>query len=218
MDDKKNEDIKDLGSDGINDELKNDKKIEDGEAVSPPPLSPEISGKNLWLREMWEWTQAIVIAVVLGIVIKTFLFTLVLVKGASMVPTLDDGDRLFVYRLFYKPKAEDVIVFTPPNDPAHPYIKRVIATEGQTVDIDFSAHEVYVDGKLLEEPYIFEPTERSGDLSYPIEVLPGTVFVMGDNRNDSRDSRRSEIGLVDVKTILGKASFRWWPLNKISGL
>lgn len=169
----------------------------------------------VWLRELFEWVQAILFAVILGYLIKTFLFTLVLVDGASMSPTLSSGDRLFVYKLFYKPKAGDIIVFRPVNDPERPYIKRVIATEGQEINFDFEKNEVYVDGTLLDEPYILEPTRLRGDMSYPLKVEEDTVFVMGDNRNDSHDSRRSDVGLVDYDQIMGCAVFRWWPLDKI---
>lgn len=171
-----------------------------------------------WLRELIEWVQAILFAVILGYFIKTFLFTLVLVDGASMNPTLSGGDRLFVYKLFYKPKAGDIIVFRPVNDPQRPYIKRVIATGGQEIDFNFEKNEVYVDGVLLDEPYILEPTRLRGDMSYPLVVDENCVFVMGDNRNDSHDSRRSDVGLVNKSQIMGCAVFRWWPLDRVGGV
>lgn len=172
----------------------------------------------VWVRELLEWVQAILFAVILGYFIKTFLFTLVLVDGASMNPTLSDGDRLFVYKLFYKPKAGDIVVFRPVNDPQRPYIKRVIATGGQEIDFNFEKNEVYVDGVLLDEPYILEPTRLRGDMSYPLVVDENCVFVMGDNRNDSHDSRRTDVGLVNKSQIMGCAVFRWWPLDKIGGI
>ena len=90
-----------------------------------------------WKKEAFEWSQAIIIAVIIAYIIKSFLFTLVLVSGPSMQNTLQDGDRLFVYRLMYQPKDGDIVVFTPEKDKNRPYIKRVIATEGQTININF---------------------------------------------------------------------------------
>ena len=223
MDGKKDEGMGDLSqnSNDVGANVNKDGAEDGGGAVSgaAPNVVSETEGRKKmspWVSETLEWVQAIVIAVVLGYLIKTFLFTLVSVSGESMLPTFNDGDRLFVYKLLYKPAHGDVIVFRPPNDPSRPYIKRVIAMEGQTIDINFRTHSVYVDGQLLDEPYIFEPTEAQGDLTYPHVVKPGTVFVMGDNRNNSHDSRKADVEDVDVKTILGKASFRWWPLNKMN--
>jgi signal peptidase I len=97
-----------------------------------------------------------------------------------------------------------------------PYIKRVIATEGQTVDINFISGQVFVDGKELHEPYILEATRESSDVVFPVTVPEGKVFVMGDNRNNSRDSRTSGVGFVDEKTILGKVKFRVLPFGEFN--
>ena len=167
--------------------------------------------KKSWQREALEWVVSILIAVVLALVIRQFVFTVVRVDGASMEPTLNHNDRLIVWRLGYTPHNGDIIVLHQENHP--PYIKRVIAVEGQTVDIDFAKHIVYVDGKAIEEDYIKEPTMLSGDVRFPVTVGENQAFVLGDNRNNSRDSRFSDVACVDYKDILGKAVWRFFPFN-----
>jgi len=178
-----------------------------------------------WKKEAFEWSQAIIIAVIIAYIIKSFLFTLVLVSGPSMQNTLQDGDRLFVYRLMYKPHDGDIVVFTPEKDKNRPYIKRVIATEGQTININFKTAEVSVDGKVLTEKYIKMPTTQSFDVKFPVTVPAGHVFVMGDNRGNSHDSRSSTVGsydnqngMVKNESIMGKAMFRIWPFNQFGSL
>ncbi len=181
-----------------------------------------------WVKEIRDWVIAIAIAVVLALIIRNFVFTLVKVQGASMEPTLQNSDRLFVNRMFYNPERGDVIIFEPESDPNHPYVKRVIAIEGDTIYIDFESGDIYVNDELIEEKYIKEPTERAGSYimelvdndSYsretPIVVQPDYVFAMGDNRNNSKDSR--EIGQVPVDEIMGEAVFRFWPLNEFGSV
>lgn len=178
-----------------------------------------------WKKEVFEWTEAIVIAVVIAFIIRTFIFTLVAVEGPSMENTLHTGDRLFVYRLGYTPKNGDIIVFTPENMPDRPFIKRVIATPGQTIDIDYTTGKVVVDGKILDEDYIKVETKRGGDVKFPVTVPEGYFFAMGDNRGNSHDSRMSDVGSTDNKSglikndsAMGKALFRVWPLNKMGKL
>ena len=160
-------------------------------------------------------------------IIKNFIFTLVKVDGASMNPTLTHGDRLFTRVIGYsKPQAGDIIIFHPPisKDNKNPqkdiaYVKRVIAVEGQTVDIDYDGN-VIVDGKVLSEDYIKEPidTRYLMTTEFPFEVPKDTVFVLGDNRNNSHDSRSDDIGAVPLDNIMGKAQFRLWPLTSFGGL
>ena len=157
---------------------------------------------------------SIVIPLVVGILIKSFFFTFVKVEGPSMRPTLEDGDRLFIVRFGYKPEPGDIIVFRPDYNKSLPYIKRVIAVGGQNVDIDFEKSEVYIDGVLLNEPYLLEPDFIQGDVSFPVTVPNGHVFVMGDNRNNSEDSRRGRVGMVRNESIMGKAVSCWWPLSR----
>ena len=138
------------------------------------------------------------------------LFRIVIVSGPSMNNTLIDGDYLLLLSsVFYQdPKYGDIIVASKDQfKNGEPIVKRVIATEGQTVDIDFSAGVVYVDGQALDEDYILTPTNMKEGMSFPLTVDEGCLFVMGDNRNISKDSRNPEIGLVDTREVLGKVIF-----------
>lgn len=187
---------------------------------------PVQTGGLNWKKEVLEWIGAIVVALILAFFIRTFIFTLVQVEGPSMEDTMHTGDRVFVLRLLYEPKAGDIVVFTPDQHPDTPYIKRVIATEGQTVDIDFVNGIVFVDGEALDEPYTKTLTNRNGDTQFPLTVPEDCIFVMGDNRAHSHDGRSSDvtsdespvIGCVSKKDVMGRALFRLWPLNQFGKL
>ena len=188
---------------------------------TPDPTPPQVNIK----KEIFEWAEAIIFAVVIAFIIKTFFFTLVLVDGPSMENTLHSGDRLFVNRFMYEPKDGDIIVFTPENFPDKPFIKRVIATEGETVDINYDTGEVYVNGNLLQEDYIKVPTTRAGDVQFPVTVPEGYFFAMGDNRGNSHDCRDTNVGdednqmgMVSNKRVMGKAMFRLWPFSQFGSL
>jgi len=175
-------------------------------------IAQEIVKKSVQ-REILEWVVSILVAVVLALFIRQFVFTVVRVDGESMVPTLQHNDRLILWRLGYTPENGDIIVL---HQAGHqPYIKRVIANEGQTVDIDFVTHKVYVDGTELEEEYINEPTALRGNMKFPVTVGEDQVFVMGDNRNNSRDSRFTDVACVDYDDIMGKAVFRFLPFGNM---
>lgn len=150
------------------------------------------------------------------LLVFSLLFRVVVVSGPSMNQTLIDGDYiLLLNNVFYgEPKHGDVIVACKESyDDGAPIIKRVIATEGQTVDIDFLEGIVYVDGVALVETYVNTPTNQREGVEFPLVVDEGCIFVMGDNRNISKDSRSSEIGLIDTREILGKALFVFFPGN-----
>jgi len=170
-----------------------------------------------FLRELYEWTQAIAIAVVLALLINQFVFSIVEVQGASMEPTLNQSERLFVFKSFYKPKNKDIIIIK--SEQLGKYIvKRVIAVGGQTIDINKETGEVYVDDKLQNEPYINEGANYfvgNAD-EYPLTVPQNHVFVMGDNRGNSMDSRA--LGVFNYDDVMGKALFRVWPFNNFGGL
>lgn len=142
------------------------------------------------------------------------LFRVVVVSGPSMKNTLLDGDYLLLLSsTFYKePQPGDIVVVSKDSfEHGDPIVKRVIATEGQQVDIDFDAGVVYVDGIALEEDYTLTPTNLAEGTQFPLTVDDGCVFVMGDNRNESLDSRSTRIGLIDCREILGKAVFLFMP-------
>ena len=164
-------------------------------------------------RELYEWTQALVGSVLTVVLVFTFLTRLIGVDGHSMVPTLQDGDRLLVLNAMLDNDYEygDIVVLRKDTFLEEPIVKRVIATEGQTVDIDFVSGAVYVDGELLEEDYINEPTYVEEGTEFPLTVPEGSIFVMGDNRNHSSDSRSSDLGTVDTRYVIGKAVFLLFP-------
>lgn len=203
-----------------------------------------------WGKEIWEWFYTIAIAVIIAMLIKTFLFDIVRVDGSSMYPTLENNDRLIVTKIGYKPQVDDIVIldsvykkreayyaqlaqeknktelsaidkFLAQKDMPDAldkvyYVKRIIALPGQTVDVRGDGN-VYVDGELVDEPfangktYSIDPT-----VEFPLTVEEGTVFVMGDNREHSKDSRASDLGLVPEDAILGKSQIRIWPFNHIS--
>ena len=180
--------------------------------------------KKSLVSEIFDWVQAIVVALVIAMFLRTYIFTMVDVSGSSMVPTLHNNDKLFVWRLGYQPEVGDIIIFRPAINEKTPYVKRVIATEGQSVDIKVNKSkgyaEVYVDGEKLDEPYINEmiKTTHIGDGKYPCIVPEDCLFVLGDNRNNSADSRFSSVGMVSTDSVIGKAQVRLWPFNQIGGL
>ena len=165
--------------------------------------------------EIYDWMQSLVFALIICIIVFVFIFRIVDVSGDSMNPTLLNGDKLVVSDVFYKPKQGDIVIFRKDEYKAEALVKRVIATEGQTIEIDFDRGRVYVDGELLDEPYIAEATKNQLDFPGAQTVPEGCVFVMGDNRNQSSDSRRAAIGMVDERLIVGKVLFKIFPLDRI---
>ena len=156
----------------------------------------------------------LVLLLALILVVFTFCMRVVIVSGSSMFNTLVDGDYLLLINrpLCGELEQGDIVVASMERfKDGEPIVKRVIATEGQTVDIDFRAGIVYVDGVALEEEYIYTPTHLAEGMEFPLVVEEGCLFLMGDNRGDSRDSRAPEIGLVDEREILGRAVFLLMP-------
>ncbi len=165
-------------------------------------------------RELYEWVQSLVGSVLVVVAIFTFGIRMLGVDGHSMLNTLQHGDRLLVLNsMFYHDyQYGDIVILRKDgvfdNDPI---VKRVIATGGQTVDIDFNEGVVYVDGEALEEDYIREPTYTAEGTEFPLTVPEGSIFVMGDNRNGSSDSRDYRLGTVDTRDVIGKAAFLLFP-------
>lgn len=177
---------------------------------------------------IFEWLDIIVASIIAVVLIFTFVFRIAAIDGDSMKNTLFNKERVIISNLFYEPKQGDIVVIsrntdnsTTEGDQQKPIIKRVIATAGQTVDIDFTTGNVTVDGVVLYEEYIRELTHRQFDIEFPVRVPENCIFVMGDNRNESLDSRSSQIGqngMIHKKYVLGHAVFRIFPFNRIGTL
>lgn len=170
-------------------------------------------------RESWEWIKALVIAVLLALLIRTFLFAPFIVQGESMETTLHNHEKLVVNKAIYfirDPKPGEIVVFH--ADATRDYIKRVIAVAGDRVEM--KNDQLLVNGKVVEEPYLERKEERAkeqGELHFtydfpPVEVPQGHLFVMGDNRLNSEDSR--VIGPIEVSTVVGRAEFTFWPISQ----
>ena len=173
--------------------------------------------------ELYEWLQLFLGCVVAAVVLFNCVARLTRVDGGSMDNTLQHGEIMLIWSLGYTPKQGDIVVLNktsvllPDWTEPRAIVKRAIATGGQTVDVDYSAGAVYVDGQPLDEPYLPEEMRRPGAPSMQEthwEVPEGSIFVMGDNRNYSTDSRDSLLGTVDTDYILGKAVLALWPLDR----
>ncbi len=169
-------------------------------------------------RELYEWISSCVSAGLIIVLIFTFGVRMMGVKGPSMRQTLQEGDRLLVLNTVREYRQGDIVIARKTSLSEDPIVKRVIAVGGQTVDIDFSAGVVYVDGQALSEDYVNAPTYRSLDFNGPITVPENCVFVLGDNRNESLDSRRSTLGCVDTRYIVGRGYLVLWPFRDLKFL
>ena len=178
------------------------------------------AGRECLAQNLFAWLQALIAALVAITLIFTFVGRLTPVDGSSMEPTLWHGDMMLVQTLGYTPRQGDVVVLTKAFDAAEgPIVKRVIAVGGQTVEIDYDRRMVYVDGAPLDEPYLRTAMEPP---TYPnqtwVHVPQGSVFVMGDNRNRSSDSRDVTLGPVDTRCIIGGARFVILPFRDFGAI
>lgn len=152
---------------------------------------------------------AAVVAVI--VILMNVVFRLIFVDGESMQPTLMDGDWIVACR-FAEPKYGDIVLTDTHNELHARLIKRLIAKGGDTVDIDFETGTVYVNGEALNEAYLADREIRGGNMEFPLTVPEGTVFLLGDNRTNSVDSRYSELGFVDEQSVIGPVWLRVLPL------
>ena len=165
-------------------------------------------------KETLEWYDALAVAVAVIAVVFTFFARIVKVDGHSMDPTLANGERILIGML-KDPDYGDIVVVDGYTSYSKPLVKRVIGKGGDTIDIDFTAGIVYRNGEALDEPYTAEPTYLQESVTFPITVPEGCLFVMGDNRNNSTDSRDTRVGCVDKQDIMGVAMLRILPFGKI---
>ena len=167
--------------------------------------------------DLYDWLEVFAMSVAIVFVIFAFVARVAVVDGSSMTDTLHDKDKLLVRELFYTPKQGDIVVCQSEFFGfSEPIVKRVIATEGQTVKIDFEKWKVYVDGTELEEDYVKYIAGRpmnSWSYGESYTVPEGHIFVMGDNRNGSWDSRDEKVGAIDVRYVIGKVIVRFSPLS-----
>lgn len=169
-------------------------------------------------RGLLEWVDSMVVAAVLLALVFTFGVRIVQVDGTSMNPGLQDGERLLLSSLPYEPEYGDVVVIDSYTDYGKLLIKRVIGMEGDVIDIDFETGVVYRNGQPLDEPYTAEPTYLSEGVAFPLTVPDGMLFIMGDNRNNSKDSRSPEISCVSAGDVLGRAVLRLTPFDKFGAI
>ncbi len=182
----------------------NQRRIDTYYVIFPPK-------ENIFFSIIFDAFDSIKGAVTVVFLIFALVFRAVGVSGDSMVPTLQDSDWLAIKSISTRFERGDIVVVTQPWERDIPIIKRVIAKEGDTIYIDFEKHEVFVNGELLNEPYIAEPTGVNYNAIFPLTVPEGRLFVMGDNRNSSLDSRSGKVGLIDERYVLGKAVYRISP-------
>lgn len=182
---------------------------------------PQLAKEDSFKLDLYYWLQALVFALVTLILLFTFLGRVIGVDGESMLPTLKNRDLLLLQSAGYTPKQGDIVVLTKAfGDVTQPIVKRVVATGGQTVDINYEAGTVSVDGEVLEEPYINEtmrwPTSQWETITH-VTVPEGSIFVMGDNRNHSSDSRDERLGTIDERYVLGRVLFTILPGKLLGG-
>ncbi len=176
--------------------------------------------KYTWQQNVALYLHDMIFMLVIVMAVLMLFLRIIVVDGPSMESTLLNGDyMLLVGNMFYKnPSYGDIVVVSKQAyDNGKPIVKRVIATEGQTVDLDFNEGVVYVDGVALDEPYTKTLTTLKEGTVFPLVVEEGKVFVMGDNRNNSKDSRSTQIGQVDKREVLGKVAFILFPGTGMGG-
>ncbi len=182
-----------------------------------PENSKELQTDDKSIKSVYEWVEAAVFSMICVSIVFMFLFRIVGVDGDSMFPTLYNYDRLVISRFNYTPQRGDIVIINRYRE--EPLVKRVIAIGGDTLEINGETNQVIVNGKELEEPYVFGITQPLGFEPNKQDVPDGYIFVMGDNRQNSKDSRDSlEVGFIKQTDIMGKAVFRFFPLSRAGRL
>lgn len=165
---------------------------------------------------IYDFMSILMTSMIVIMLLFTFVFRIAGVIGPSMNETLLDGDRLIVTAFLPRPQRGDIVIITQPNSIHEPIVKRVVGLPGEWVDIDAARGVVLINGIVLEEPYVVGSTNDLYDREYPVKVPDGCYFVMGDNRNNSTDSRSDQIGFIEKNYMLGKVFYRFSPAG--SGL
>lgn len=208
--------------------------------AAPEQGEPAKDGKKPYdpHRDNYEWIHCIIVAIIVCVLLFVLVARVIDVRGQSMEPTLHEGDKLIITRLAGDYDNGDIVVLQKDSFKREPIVKRVIGTAGQTVTINFAEGTVSVDGQVLDEPYTKERTYDRYHIMDPayydvygidpekdvtadsvtVTVPEGCVFVMGDNRNNSSDSRVATINFVDTRIIMGKAVFRLYPFNRMGAI
>lgn len=197
------------------------KYIDPADEYKPPEKTKD--GKSYFLSAkqdggtagVYDWIRCVVFAIAIVVICLTFVFRLVDVDGTSMNDTLQTNDKVIVTNLLYQPNNNDIVVISHGAQYKKPIIKRVIAKEGQTIKLDKENDRIIVDGVVIDEPYIKGTTFSGnfGNNEIPDVIPEGKLFVMGDNRQVSLDSRSKDVGLVDIKDVIGKAQIVAFPFN-----
>ena len=201
--------------------MEENKEWEEQDVQTEQEEKPEEPKKKLTLdQSLAEVLSVLSTSIIAIMLIFTFVFRIVGVVGPSMQQTLHEGDWLLVNAFNFRHDRGDIVIITQPNAiegmQSEPIVKRIIAVGGDKLDIDFETASVYVNDKKIDEPYLNTPTtDDEGGYLYPMTIPEGMVFVMGDNRQHSTDSRSSLIGLIDERYILGQVRFRFSPFNQM---
>jgi signal peptidase I len=206
------------GFDEISRESEDYEQFERGLQTDEPETEPvmESGVPPKFYTELYEWVETLTLALLGVVLLFTFVARTITVDGPSMDYTLTHGDALVITRLGGDPQPGDIVAVTKTEATNKPIIKRVIAVGGQTIDIDGATGDVYVDGELQNEPYIAEKIDPDlyYDEIFPQTIPEGSMFVMGDNRNNSWDSRVDQLGSIDTRHMLGRVILRYFPFGQ----